>query len=121
MFLVSKCCAGIHCRYRGNGYFRQFLEKLGREEDFIAMCPEQMAGLPTPREPCYVKNSRVIGRRTRTDYTKAFQNSAYKILHTCEDLGITKAFLLKNSPACGKGYGVVARLLDRHGIEVIPV
>jgi len=121
MFLVSKCCAGIQCRYRGTGYFRNFMAKAGRTDNFIALCPEQMAGLPTPREPIYVRGNRVIGRRTKKDYTTVIFQASRKVVRLCLDLGITKAYLLKNSPACGKGYGLTARMLEQNGIEVIPV
>ena len=121
MFLVSKCCAGIQCRYRGTGYFRNFMAKAGRLDNFIALCPEQMAGLPTPREPCSVRGGRVIGRRTNKDYTTVFFRASMKVLKVCQTLGIKKAYLLKNSPACGRGYGITAKLLEKNGIEVIPV
>jgi len=36
MYLVSKCCVGIECRYRGNGTFKKINKRLGLKEDFLA-------------------------------------------------------------------------------------
>jgi len=80
-----------------------------------------MAGLPTPREPCYVKDAHIYARKSNSDYTDNFLKSSYEILELCQDLDINKAYLLKNSPACGKGYGIIANLLDLQGIELIPI
>jgi hypothetical protein len=32
--------------------------------------------------------------------------------------GATKAYLLPSSPMCGKGYGILALLLEENGFEV---
>ena len=121
MFLVSRCCAGAKCRYRHNGFFRKFLAEAGEHEDFIALCPEQMGGLPTPREGCEVRGSRVLGRRTGTDFTAQYKKGAEETLRLCKRLNITRAYLLKNSPSCGEGYGLTAKLLKKNGIDIIPV
>ncbi|MFH1034354.1 MAG: DUF523 domain-containing protein [Pseudomonadota bacterium] len=121
MILVSKCCAGIPCRYQNNGYLRGFLPKLGMEHDFIAVCPEQLGGLPTPREGCSVKGGRVLGRQTGFDFTPAYEEGARRTLDICRRNGITRAYLLKSSPSCGKAYGVTAKLLEDNGITVVPV
>jgi uncharacterized protein YbbK (DUF523 family) len=121
MVLVSKCCAGIPCRYKANGYLRGFLQKVGLEHDFIAICPEQLGGLPTPREGCSVRGGRVLGRQTGFDFTSQYEDGASKALEICRRNGITVAYLLKSSPSCGKAYGVTAKLLEANGIQVIPV
>jgi uncharacterized protein YbbK (DUF523 family) len=131
MFLVSKCCVGIECRYNQTGFFHKSLAALGKTEDYVAVCPEALGGLPTPREGCSVRqgkltpdgfnDGKVIGRQTGRDYTPFFTLGAEKTLEICKQLGVKKAYLLKKSPSCGKGYGLTARLLDRHNIEVIPI
>ena len=121
MVLISKCCAGIKCRYRHNGFFRQFLEALGEEQDFIAVCPEMKGGLPLPREGCSVVGRKVIGRKTGTDFTEEYTEGAKHALSVCKKNGIKMAYLLSNSPSCGKGYGLTAKLLEKNGIEVIAV
>ncbi|MFP3869030.1 MAG: DUF523 domain-containing protein [Desulfobacteraceae bacterium] len=122
MVLVSKCCAGVKCRYNRKGFCRKIVTELGLTEDFIAVCPEVLGGLPTPREGCNVVNgNRVKGRRTGKDFTEAYMVGARKTLEICRANGIRKAYLLANSPSCGKGYGITARLLEAQGIEVIPI
>lgn len=121
MFLISRCCVGMACRYRGTGYLRVIAQKIGKGEDFLAVCPEQLGGLPTPREGCSVCKGRVVGRRTGTDYTPEYKIGAEKTLEMCRNNGITTAYLLKNSPSCGKDYGLTALLLERNGITVNPI
>lgn len=122
MFLVSKCCAGMKCRYRRTGYLKKSLERLGEAEDYLAVCPEMLGGLPLPREGCDVKRGdRVIGRKTGTDYTAEYLRGAYKTLELCRKLGIDRAYLLRSSPSCGKGYGITAKVLAARGIKVIAI
>ena len=121
MILISRCCTGSKCRYRHVGFFRKFVAKVAEFEDFIALCPEQMGGLPTPREGCGIIEGRAIGRKTGKDYTAPYLKGARETLEICDSLNIKTAYLLKGSPSCGKGYGLTARLLEKHGIKVIPV
>lgn len=118
MFLVSRCCAGALCRYRGNGYLIKRIAEKAKTENFVTCCPEVDGGLPIPREGCSVVDGRVIGRKTGADFTGEYMDGARNALAICRALDIREAFLLKNSPACGKGYGVAAKYLEEHGIKV---
>jgi len=119
MFLVSRCCAGALCRYRGNGYLIKRVAEMAKTENFVTCCPEVDGGLPIPREGCSVVKGRVIGRKTGRDYTEAYMLGARNALAICKALGIKRAYMLKNSPACGKDYGVAAKHLEKNGVEVI--
>lgn len=121
MYMISRCCVGMRCRYRHNGYLRQIAVRMGEGEDFVAVCPEQDGGLPTPREGCSVIGGRVVGRRTGTDYTAQYRAGAQRALDVALALGINRAYLLHGSPSCGLGYGITAALLQAHGIEVIAI
>lgn len=121
MFLISRCCVGMACRYRHNGYLRKIAREIGECDNFLAVCPEQMGGLPTPREGCTIQAGRVVGRKTGRDYTAQYRAGAEQTLALCIRNQITHAYLLANSPSCGAGYGVTARLLSAHGIEVTPI
>ena len=121
MILISRCCAGPPCRYHHIGFSRKFVAKVAEFENFIALCPEQMGGLPTPREGCSITNDRAIGRKTGKDYTAQYLKGAQETLEICASLNIKTAYLLKNSPSCGKGYGLTAKLLADHNINIIPV
>ncbi|NLD05611.1 MAG: DUF523 domain-containing protein, partial [Synergistaceae bacterium] len=49
--LVSACLLGINSRYCGGGCFNKNIASLITSHDLIPVCPEQLGGLPTPREP----------------------------------------------------------------------
>lgn len=119
MILVSKCCIGSRCRYNNGGIIKKKVVTLLQKNNIVTICPECDGGLPTPREGCSIVDGLAIGRKTGTDYTDAYQRGAMKALSLCQKNNITKAYLLKNSPSCGKGYGITAILLEEHGISVI--
>jgi uncharacterized protein YbbK (DUF523 family) len=121
IILISKCLLGTPCRYKGEGNLNLQMQDLGLNHNILAICPEQEAGLSTPREPCDVVNGRVIGRVTGNDLTDKFKAGAERVLDYCRKMGITRAYLVGNSPSCGKNYGLTAKLLERNGIEVIEV
>lgn len=120
MVIVSECCTGVCCRYNGRGVVKKRVESLS--EEYIVVCPEVMGGLPTPREGCDVTRAgTVIGRKTGRDYTAAYLRGARRVLRLCHQHSVKKAYLLRNSPSCGKGYGLTAKLLESHGIKVIAI
>ena len=119
--LVSECCVGVRCRYRHNGYARKIIDDIGQDCDILAVCPEVAGGLPTPREGCEVKENRVVGRRSGRDYTAEYEEGARQALAKCCALNIRRAYLLANSPSCGVGYGLTAKLLAAHDIETISI
>lgn len=121
MYIISRCCTGMRCRYRHNGYLRKIATQMGEVEDFIAVCPEQDGGLPTPREGCSIVGGRVIGRRTGTDYTDEYRRGAERVLDIAKRNNVSRAYLLHGSPSCGADYGITAELLKANGIEVISI
>lgn len=116
--LVSKCCLGVKCRYNGGGVLKGSIARLGLKFELFGACPETLGGLPVPREGCEVKKGVVVGRRSQKNYTADYRRGALRILVACRKLGIRKAYLLKNSPSCGPGYGITAKLLESKGIKV---
>lgn len=51
MILVSKCLAGEPCRYDGGDNLVPEIRALVERGEAIAVCPEVLGGLPTPRTP----------------------------------------------------------------------
>lgn len=47
--------AGIPCRYNGFHKNNKYINKLIKEGKAVPLCPEQLAGLPIPREICECK------------------------------------------------------------------
>lgn len=132
MKLCSACLLGVKCRYDGKSKLNKKVIKLARKESLIPVCPEQLGGLPTPREPAEQKGKKVLTRSGR-DITHYFTKGAQKVLAIAKLLNIKKAILKQKSPSCGcgkiydgtfsgrviKGDGVTTALLKKNGIKVL--
>ena len=68
----------------------------------IPVCPEQLGGLPTPREPSERHGDKII-QRTGTNVTEAFEKGAEETLRIAEIYGCECAILKERSPSCGFG------------------
>ena len=141
--IVSACLLGINCRYDGGNSRNQkvfdFIEKEGINP--IPVCPEQLAGLPTPRVQCEIDGdgfevlegkSQVYSRdgEVMTDF---FIKGAKEVLKIAKITGSKIALMKSRSPSCGagtiydgtfsrrtrEGFGVAAELLRKNGIDVI--
>ena len=119
--LISKCLTGVKCTYENRGYRHPIVLQIGKDNNILAVCPEMEGGLSCPREGCRVDCDKVIGRESGVDYSYQYHLGAEATLDMCRTLGIKKAYLLENSPSCGKGYGICAKLLEENGVEVVPV
>jgi len=132
MKLCSACLLGIKCRYDGKDACNKKVIMLLKTEILIPVCPEQLGGLPTPREPAEIREGRVI-TRYGVDVTENFKRGAEEVLKIAKLFGIREAILKQGSPSCGcgriyngtfsgktiKGDGITAALLKKHGIKVI--
>lgn len=139
--LVSACLAGVRCRYDGDGCPDEAVMDLVRRGRALPVCPEQLGGLPTPREPAEITGgdghdviagrARVVARDGR-DVTDAFLRGARETVRLAEMAGARRAVLKARSPSCGAGSiydgtftggtrygdGVAAALLKQAGIAV---
>ncbi len=132
MKLCSACLLGIKCRYDGKINPNQKVLNLTEKEILIPVCPEQLGGLSTPREPVEQNQGRSM-TKTGKDVTENFINGANQVLKLAKLFGIKEAILKQKSPSCGcgkiydgtfsnkliKGDGVTAALLKKNGIKVI--
>jgi len=134
MYLISSCLVGINCRYNGTSTNIANLKKMVETGKAIALCPEVMVGLPTPRESCEIKKNpkKVVISESGVDFTEYFVKGAEETLRICREKNITKAILQSRSPSCGygkiydgnfrgklvKGNGITADLLNKNGIEI---
>lgn len=139
--LISGCLLGINCKYDGKNNLADKALKLFREGIAIPICPEQLGGQSTPREPHEIINStgaEVLDGRgfvkgsEGDDSTEEFIRGAYETLKIAKECGAKVAILKARSPSCGLGIvydgsfsgskkdgnGVTAELLIRNGIEV---
>lgn len=121
--------------------------KLLERESLIPICPEQMGGLPTPREPSGIMGGDgrdALNERAKVynikgeDVSWNFIQGAYQALKLARLLGIKEAILKQQSPSCGcgetqglryegehfvsypiKGNGVTAALLKENGLKLL--
>jgi uncharacterized protein YbbK (DUF523 family) len=131
MIIVSACLAGIQCRYDGAGKPNEIVMRLLSEGQAIPVCPEQLGGLPTPREPAEIIGERVL-RKDGVDLTEEFTKGAQEGLRLAQMSGAKTAILKARSPSCGcgkiydgsfsgklaDGNGIFAELCKKNGIEV---
>ncbi len=138
--LVSSCLLGLKTRYDGTDNRCQNVIDYLRDNKLIPVpvCPEQLAGLPTPRPKCWF--SRGDGDAVRVskgqltdeqgqNVTKEFLHGAQETLKVAQLSGCTQAILQQRSPSCGTekiyrnealvtGIGVTTAILRENGIIV---
>ena len=144
--LVSACLLGQPIRYDGddNGdkvsHLSEWLERWRLEGRLVAVCPETLGGLPTPRPPAESVGGdghQVLSGNARVmtydgdDVTEAFIKGAEKTLAAALASGATGALLAARSPSCGRGEiyngrftrtvtegdGVTVALLKQNGVR----
>ena len=129
--IVSACLAGLNCRFDCRSQERAEVVALVQEGLAIPVCPEQMGGLSTPRDPSEQKDGRIKTNKN-IDVTDSYKLGAEEALKVAKLLGIKKAILKSRSPMCGvhqiydgtfsgnliKGRGVLSELLYQEGFEL---
>ncbi|KAH0577488.1 hypothetical protein SS50377_20842 [Spironucleus salmonicida] len=114
---VSACLTGERCRYDG-GHAAQDLERYAGHA-LVRFCPEQLGGLPTPREPADLCGEEVL-TRSGTRVTLEFRRGAEAALQGLLAENVVLCVLKRKSPSCGvERGGVTARLLERHGFACV--
>ncbi len=142
--LVSACLAGVASAYDGQA---RPAPARGPWADpptrrlCLPVCPEQLGGLPTPREPAEIPQGggegvmdgwgRVVDRAGK-DVTAAFRKGADRVVGLARAVGASLAVLKEGSPSCGvgrvhdgrfrgrqvPGRGVTAAALRQAGVRV---
>ena len=131
--LISACLLGAACRYDGRSVPlpQETLAALNEKFALVPVCPEQLGGLPTPRESSERCGDAVVSR-SGNDVTAQYARGAQQALYLAETLGCRAALLKERSPSCGSGEiydgtfshtlvpgdGVTAALLKENGIAV---
>jgi uncharacterized protein YbbK (DUF523 family) len=125
---------GHPCRYDQKSKPCEAVISLSKRDgiELIAICPEELGGLPTPREPSEISGDRVISQSGK-DVTRQFEDGAAKTLRIAKEHSCIYAVLKARSPSCspcgvydgsfsGKvidGMGITARLLTENGIKIL--
>ena len=134
--LISACLIGCNTRYKGDSQEIPEIGALMERYTLIPICPEQLGGLATPRDPSEIQQQ---GGRTAvisckgSDVTAQFERGANEALKLAKLYGCTAAILKERSPSCGygavydgtfsgsltEGNGITAGLLAENGIRII--
>jgi len=102
MYVISMCLLGVNCTYAGRNNACEKALELFRGGQAIAVCPEQLGGLPTPRDPAEIIGDRVLTESGR-DVTQAFAAGTAEAVRLVRLAGCTRALLKARSPSCGSG------------------
>jgi uncharacterized protein YbbK (DUF523 family) len=140
--LISPCLIGIRTRWDESYDEVEELIDLVKSGQAVFMCPEQIGGMTTPREPAEIepgktakdvlKGEAKVLSNTGKDFTEQFVIGAQRISQFCQEMGIEIAILKANSPSCGSvktydgtftdtiipGRGITAEWLEQNGIKV---
>lgn len=140
--LISPCLLGIRTRWNEGCDEIKALVDLVRSGEAIFLCPEQIGGLSTPREPAEIEPGKsavdVLNGKAKVltihgiDVTQQYVNGAQRILEFCQNVGVEAAILKSRSPSCGSqhiydgtfsstripGKGITSELLTQNGIKV---
>ena len=141
IILVSACLLGLPTRYDGKSKRSQdVLDYLQRERlTPIPVCPEQLAGMTTPRDKTFFQSGdgrAVLAGTGETVSEKGLSMSAIfcrgarMTLEIARLSGCRRALLKEGSPSCGvhrvylgedkvAGVGVTSALLLNSGLDVI--
>lgn len=133
--IVSACLVGVNCKYNGENNDNDKVKEYLKDKKFIIICPEQLGGLTTPRNPSEIINidgNRRVLTYDNIDVTKNFINGAEESLKIAKIYNCKKALLKEGSPSCGcnfiydgtfsgkkvPGKGLTATLFEENNIEV---
>ncbi len=143
LILVSACLAGLTTRYDGRALPAHSAVAALDPARVLALCPEVLGNLPTPRPPARFADARpghegedVLAGRARLldamgrDVSAAFIAGAREALGLALAAGVGQAWLKDRSPSCahdprganplgGPRQGVLTALLLAHGIKVV--
>lgn len=132
MKIVSACLAGVNCRFDGKSRPNEKIMQLVKKGKAIPVCPEQLAGLTTPRENSEIRSGKVFSVSGK-DETAQIKRGAEETLKIARLVGATEAIFKARSPSCGKGKiydgsfsgklvkgnGITTELLLKNGIKVL--
>lgn len=139
--LVSMCLLGVDCAFDGRSIKSEAVCALRDEALLIPICPEQLGGLPTPRDMARIvggSGEDVLNGKARVvtykdgDVTQQYLKGGEEALKLARMYGVTEAILKALSPSCGcreiltedfddrcSGDGTTTALFKRNGINVL--
>lgn len=138
--LVSSCLLGLRTRYDGGTKSNERVLQYIREKGLvpIPVCPEQLAGMPTPRPAtrfsrgdgeAIIDDKGTVVNAEGSIVNDTFIRGALETSKIARLAGCSQALLKERSPSCGvhqiyledrvvSGQGVTAALLARNGLQI---
>ena len=130
--LVSACLLGENCRYKGDNCKNEKVVALKEENELIAVCPEVLGGLSTPRAPAERVKEKVLANNGK-DVTENYKKGAEIALEIAKENHIDYCIFKSKSPSCGCGMiydgtfsgktvygnGVTTELFLKNGYRVV--
>lgn len=98
--IVSACLLGRNCKYNGGNNYDEKLAAFLEGKEVIPVCPEELAGLGTPRVPMEIVNG-VLINRDGVNVDEPVRSAVAKILEDLRGQDIQCAILKSRSPTCG--------------------
>jgi uncharacterized protein YbbK (DUF523 family) len=139
--LVSACLVGKRCRYDGGSCEQEALDRFFCWRRTIAVCPEELGGLGTPRPKAFfskgdgmsvVEGHGRIVNAMGEDVSLRLLDGAHRTVVLAREAGVRVAYLKEGSPSCGihrvwsrrrrvPGMGVTAAMLAEEGVRLVSV
>ena len=130
--IVSACLLGKNCKYNGGNNYNEAIVEFLKDKEVIAVCPEVMGGLPTPRKPSEIVHD-VVTNTEGVSVDNEFRQGAKVAMDLIKDEEIECAILQSRSPSCGikqiydgtfskrliEGQGIFAEQLAKKEIKLI--
>ena len=98
--IVSACLLGRNCKYNGGNNYDKKVAAFLEDKEVIPVCPEELAGLGTPRTPMEIVNG-VLINRDGVVVGGPVRSAVAKILEEIKAQDIECAILKSRSPTCG--------------------
>lgn len=130
IYLVSACLLGLCTRYDAKTKKNDSCLQRLTGAIWIPICPEQLGGLPTPREPAdliggdghdVLAGKAKVLTKTGKDVTPQFVAGAKQVLAIAKSQRIKAVLLKAGSPSCGvlSPCGVTAAILTKNGFTLV--
>ena len=130
--IVSACLLGKNCKYNGGNNYNEAIVEFLKDKEVIAVCPEVMGGLPTPRKPSEIVHG-VVTNTEGVSVDNEFRQGAKVAMDLIKNEEIECAILQSRSPSCGtkqiydgtfskrliEGQGIFAEQLAKKEIKLI--
>lgn len=130
-YIISACLLGIKCRFDGKCKLSKKAIKIFENGQAIAICPEQLAGFPTPRTPIEISGNTVLDINGK-NVTLQINQGVEEAMKLVKVFKPNIAILKDKSPTCGvdkvydgshtgkliEGKGLFTKQLIAAGIEI---